>query len=657
VRIVLVLIMLVGLFAPAQAQTLTSSNVQIVWKVSNRFRLFKDPDLFKQHETAWRQYGTHINSRTASTEDNAMFYYNSSVLGIEHVLNDRRIPFTDILRTKFDWRGWAAKAVDGTCWDARARRHTACGDVDAYVNPQSHEIEMQLKTLQSGSIISEYNCEWRVGDAAPISAPCDQAVSATLPYPGGAVISVNVEGERPISIEAKVKDVLIAGLGDSFASGEGNPDVPVALAKNRRSNNLYPARVQNDVSGSAQWMDNLCHRSLYSHQLRSALQIAIENPHGAVTFMGYSCSGAAVEKGIIGPQEYVQYVSQPNGGDSTSARAVRGGRKDNQLYWFLREMCLDDVQNDNGYWVCPNNRFRRNVDFVFLSVGGNDVGFANLVAWTTLREGPSAKLAGLLGATVSADQFAQNVKDVLPGAYAKLAKALELAVPLPSGGLSFDPSRVVLTAYPDILVNEEGKVCAGVTDGDQEEDQFPANQSLDRFSSWLVVQQGKLNAAHSQLDRLHRRMGELAEDNGWTYAGRAYADQPFKGHGFCAQRQNRLDDPAEMLMVPCWGKAERPTLSCQSGIFGVGKGWRPFDPSSQNFPYALRQRWVRTFNDAFMVVNQKVVNRDGQIDEAASAANFSETTGGMHPTAEGHASMADAILIDIRDEVAKVFAE
>jgi lysophospholipase L1-like esterase len=655
VRIVLLLIFLAASMLPAQAQTLTPSNVQITWKVVNRFRLFKDPDTFKQQENAWRQYGSHVNQRSASTEDNAMFYYNSSVLGIEHVLNDRRIPFTNISRTKFDWRGWAAKAVDATCWNEKARRHTACGDEDAYISPKSHAIEMQLKPARGGTTIAEYNCEWRVGDAAPLVAACDEAVTAQLPYPDGATISVNVQGEQPISIDAKVKDLLIVGFGDSYASGEGNPDVPVQLDENKRSNNLYPARA----AGSAQWLDQLCHRSLYSHQLRSALQIAIENPHGAVTYMGYACSGAAVEKGLLGPQKYVEYVSQQLGGSKSESRAQprRGGSKDSQIYWFLRELCLDDVQNDNGNWVCPNNHVRRNVDFVFLSVGGNDVGFADLVAWSTLREGVGSKLAGLFGATVSPDQFADHLKNILPGAYARLARAFERSIPLATAGLAFDPSRVVLTAYPDILVDEEGKTCAGIGDGAREEDEYPSNQTLDRFKSWLVVSQDKLDAAHAQLDRLHRRMGELAEANGWTYAGRAYADQPFRGHGFCARRRDRMTDPAEVLMVPCWGKASRPTQSCQPGIFGVGKGWRPFDPATENYPYALRQRWVRTFNDAYMVMNQKVVDKFGAIDEDATSANFAETTGGMHPSAEGHASMADAILIDLRDEVAKIFAE
>jgi lysophospholipase L1-like esterase len=106
-------------------------------------------------------------------------------------------------------------------------------------------------------------------------------------------------------------------------------------------------------------------------------------------------------------------------------------------------------------------------------------------------------------------------------------------------------------------------------------------------------------------------------------------------------------------MIPCWGQADRATQTCQSSWSGEIKQWRPYNPAEQNYPYALRQRWVRTFNDAYMTINQKVVTKDGQIDDKASAQTFSEATGAMHPNAEGQAAMADAILMDIRKSVAE----
>jgi hypothetical protein len=54
-----------------------------------------------------------------------------------------------------------------------------------------------------------------------------------------------------------------------------------------------------------------------------------------------------------------------------------------------------------------------------------------------------------------------------------------------------------------------------------------------------------------------------------------------------------------------------------------------------------------------MIINQKIVDRSGIVDENASARDFTETTGAMHPSAEGHASLADAMLMDLRPEIAK----
>ena len=47
-------------------------------------------------------------------------------------------------------------------------------------------------------------------------------------------------------------------------------------------------------------MSQACHRSLYSYQLRTALALAVENPHVAVTFLPLACTGATIESGLLG---------------------------------------------------------------------------------------------------------------------------------------------------------------------------------------------------------------------------------------------------------------------------------------------------------------------------------------------------------------------
>jgi lysophospholipase L1-like esterase len=635
----------------AQAQMLTAANVKIEWKVENRFRLFRDAADFTTHETAWRQYKIHVDGQPLPPEERAALVATTSVLGSEHVLNDRFIPFTAHLRSKYDWRGWAARQQDATCWDREARAHSACGGVESYVMPSSHRVTARLAAKPAIALLTEMNCEWRVGSAAAVTVPCDEPVALDIPYPAGAAVAVNVEGELPVSTDIRVRDLLIAGLGDSFASGEGNPNLPVVLTNETRTRNIYPKRAIAGAGGNAQWTDELCHRSLYSHQLRAALQIAIENPQAAVTFLGYACSGAAIEEGVLGPQRYVTYQALDRDNGESDARAISGGKRDTQLHWLLSDICRAKPEKRDGAWVCPGRAYRRSVDYLFLSIGGNDIGFSDLVTWVSLRDGASSRLAKFFGATISAETFAKNMQNVLPDAYARLARAFENAVPLSSGDLAYDPSRVVLSSYPDILIDERDDVCAAGSEDDAE-DAFPANQSLDIFSSWLRVDAGRIAAAHAQLARLHKRMFDLAGDHGWTFSGRAYEDRPFRGHGFCAQNKKRLADPSEDLIMPCWGTAPRDTATCSLNLSGKIQNWRPYDPQNENFPYALRQRWVRTFNDAYLVINEKVLDRQGRVHEAASQRIFSETTGAMHPSAEGQAAMADAILLDIRAMIA-----
>ena len=651
-KLLLVIAVIASLFAgPAEAQTLGTSQFRIEWQVVNRFRLFSDPQFFKLHENAWRQYLLHVDNQGMTSDERDTFVARTSILGSEHVLNDRYIAFTNILRKNFDWRGWAARGQDQLCYDSKQRNHSACGGIEAYLNPQSHAVELWL-TGKGIAVPATATCEWRIDGRIVAETSCSERVSGPgveLPYPGGAEISVNVVGESPIIAEARVRDMLIAGLGDSFASGEGNPNLPVAFSDTRRFRNLFPVRKRNDAGGNARWTDELCHRSLYGQQLRAALQIAVENPQASVTFLDLSCSGAGIVDGILGPQTYVERISGGERDNTNIARPIAGGERGSQLYRLVRELCRERLEMRQGLPHCPGNAFRRPLDFLFLSVGGNDIGFSNIVAWASLRDTASTSIAGFFGATVSDKEFSRRMHDILPGSYAELAAALEATVPVTSApdGL-FDPSRIVLTAYPDLVTNEAGQICEAAPAEGDEEDRYAANQSLDMFSSWLTARDSRLVAVREQFAILHKRMRDLAGDHGWTFAGRIYADRMFEGHGFCARNLKRLDDPAEQLMIPCFGSAARDTQTCQPQFTSREASWRPYNPATEHFPYALRQRWVRSFNDAYMVVNQKVTDRFGKIDEKASAAVFSETTGALHPSAEGHAAMADGMMLTLR---------
>ena len=53
---------------------------------------------------------------------------------------------------------------------------------------------------------------------------------------------------------------------------------------------------------SALWLNAACHRSLYSYQTRTALALAVQYPHIAVTYLPLACTGATIADGLFGSQ-------------------------------------------------------------------------------------------------------------------------------------------------------------------------------------------------------------------------------------------------------------------------------------------------------------------------------------------------------------------
>ncbi|MEM1307571.1 MAG: hypothetical protein AAGG99_08605, partial [Pseudomonadota bacterium] len=271
------------------------AKLRVAWRVENAFRFFTDP----------RDTDLHRQTFEALPPD------------------DRRRPILSAERSlgrTFE-RGWAANLRGTTCWDHKRNLHRCPAGGD-YVNPKSHAVLVRL-TAHEGR--EDIRCVWRVFDVdrrgrrdtrrAVHTRPCHQAARLTIPYPGGALVTVSIGGAEVAAERVKVEDLLIVGIGDSFGSGEGNPDLPVRFDRERSADygrlrrDLviagYPTRVgawrrlgdRFFQRENAKWLDQACHRSLYSQQLRAALQLAIENPRRAVTFLHLACSGAEITRG------------------------------------------------------------------------------------------------------------------------------------------------------------------------------------------------------------------------------------------------------------------------------------------------------------------------------------------------------------------------
>ena len=520
---------------------------------------------------------------------------------------------------------------------------------DSYIKPLRHKVLAELRDIDRGVAI---DCRWTTTPLDPrqrgqvVVFPCDTPVRLDVPYPDGATVSVAVGGVEVATQTIRVVDLLIVGMGDSFASGEGNPDVPVRFSKERAVDYVtgsslnylggLPARIgtwqqigDNEfVKHNARWVDQACHRSLYSHQLRVALQLAIEDPHRAVTFVGVACSGAEVTFGLFLRYKGHEWVPNPPELSQISAVANAQCGKANAKSYDLPEAyhMRDQIPDLHGGLVlrkCDVEKARK-IDLLLLSIGGNDIGFARLLANAVLSDKSLLKKLGGWFGQVHDEAGAGPQLETLDERYKAFNRAAHNLLHIPWE----ESDRIVLTAYPHIALLADGQsICpdgrAGMT-------------ILPDFN----LSQSKAKEGVSIANRLHGVMVGSAERFGWTFASE-HRDR-FIGRGICAGYANHALTLADDLRLP--RKVE-------------GR-WEPFNPADWR-PYAMRQRWFRTPNDAFMTgnfhVSQSILQKVMKLKSFAwfQILLASTYSGAFHPTAEGQAAIGDAVLREARQVIAK----
>ena len=224
-----------------------------------------------------------------------------------------------------------ATSVNRLCIDLNGRVSEPCtrdNVKESYLTPTDHPVTVRL----TGAVPVGATCAWSFddGDGPQRSTlrlrRADQSARPLRPARPSRRVDVSERPEAPqrVSTEITVRDIFIAGLGDSIASGEGNPDRPIALADEgfcfrsylgtaaaqyyRPSRAGYkggraceaPDTLQNWQRHSALWFNSACHRSLYSYQTRTALALAVQYPHIAVTYLPLACTGATIADGLFG---------------------------------------------------------------------------------------------------------------------------------------------------------------------------------------------------------------------------------------------------------------------------------------------------------------------------------------------------------------------
>jgi lysophospholipase L1-like esterase len=182
-----------------------------------------------------------------------------------------------------------------------------------------------------------------------------------------------------------VQDFLIVAIGDSVASGEGNPD-------NGRF--VHPT-----------WQNPRCHRGALASTAQAARDAEDADDKSSVTFVHLACSGATVPEGLTDGYKGIQPGLFP---------------RPRKLPAQLEEL--------------KTIAAKREVDAVLLSVGANDIGFSTIVRFCISHEPcyesriKRRKLGVLQPGKKPLDEAARESLAQLPGRYAtvdaRLAQSL-----------------------------------------------------------------------------------------------------------------------------------------------------------------------------------------------------------------------------------------
>lgn len=380
----------------------------------------------------------------------------------------------------------------------------ADGLIDGYLDgsqsarvPRDGLYAVDLNGCSSTGDIGEYR--WVLGAGAALtftSSSCSRRVF--LPersYPGATLTVTGPGGSASVPFDVSVKDWLVVGLGDSYGSGEGAPD------------------VAGGGTGSTSWAQEGCHRSTRSAQALTALRLEQADPHSSVTFIHLACSGATIPEGVVGSQP------EPPGADRVAPTQVDKARR------------LAHGQA---------------IDAVLLSIGGNDVGFSEIIETCAAhRRCPYTYQRAfgwdLIGSTPSAFRLhdqAENDLVRLRNRYARLARCLSFGPRCVEAGtgrvltpLGVDPSHVFVTEYPSVATSDDGSFCDDVLGGIADEEfEWATRVVQDGVSGTSFTYNNRTSLAVSA-DGLNRQISGLGR-LGWTpVVGFASA---FVGHGYCA---------------------------------------------------------------------------------------------------------------------------
>jgi hypothetical protein len=226
---------------------------------------------------------------------------------------------------------------------------------DDYVHPTKYGISLTLKlNTADGRGFGNYKFKWQIDGilkqdstenkfhfsivttkktlfSGPISDLNHEfELIPSLPCTGTFRVTVSVlENDKEIESLVKIidpKDYLIIAIGDSFSSGEGDPDIYGKSLNPGHCDDITWSELNSDpytMSVPAIWIEELAHRSFKSPSSKVAAMLEDCDPHSSITFLNFACSGGKVTYGLMKPQ----HPEWQKEGQIDEAKRTIGNRK------------------------------------------------------------------------------------------------------------------------------------------------------------------------------------------------------------------------------------------------------------------------------------------------------------------------------------------
>ncbi len=311
----------------------------------------------------------------------------------------------------------------------------------------------------------------------------------------------------------------------------------------------------------------------------------MENSKQAITFISFACTGAVTENIINKSKKAAEHLKKIDKPD-LDKRRHSFVRIDRKVRVFPQMMLLKQTLKDST----------RKIDLILLSTGGNDIEFTKYVGNVVLQNKNARTPWSVKVPTI---KTRKDINKTLKTNYKKFDKSIKTY-------FEFNRSdRIILTAYPNILHDENNVLC----NGERKAFDIPFGFSSER-------KRRIKNTEDYLINHLLNIQKDLSKNLKWNLVT-SHIEQ-YKKHGFCAKKDK------ENFIIPHKKNENDP--------------WRPSSPTDY-IPYADVQRWIRLPLDSILTINRTRGTKKTFYDDLMFS---DETSGMMHPNANGLATTADA---------------